>query len=71
MTQQNITEPRMNMYDALTTTTRSAELFVLHDNQWLVRALEHVLRNYDVLTTFNKSLMLCEKLEIPNKSIAY
>lgn len=71
MTQQNITEPRMNMYDALTTTTRSAELFVLHDNQWLVRALEHVLRNYDVLTTFNKSLMLCEKLEIPIKSIAY
>lgn len=71
MTQQYITEPRMNMYDALTTTTRSAELFVLHDNQWLVRALEHVLRNYDVLTTFNKSLMLCEKLEIPIKSIAY
>lgn len=32
MTQQYITELRMNMYDALTTTTRSAELFVLHDN---------------------------------------
>lgn len=32
MTPQYITQPRMNMHDSLTTTTRSAELFVLHDN---------------------------------------
>lgn len=32
MTQEYITQPRMNMHDALTTITRFAELFVLHDN---------------------------------------
>lgn len=31
-TQQYITQPCMNRHDELITTTRSAELFVLHDN---------------------------------------
>lgn len=66
MTQEYITQPRMNMHDALTTITRFAELFVLHDNQRFVRALEHVSVE-DLLTTF-KNLMRCKNLEHPNKA---